>query len=222
MAFALSFLFVAMAVVSAFLQASQHPAKNTISPGLTAFCALLVFFGFWAGNVSSQLGIPLAIALLLLAMSDFTFERSIANESYFPLAILFGVVSGFIVGITFVWNALDQGTAPAIAFACFLMSTIAAVLVYRLLEVPPALRIAIVIYLLQAVVLLAGGLLSLLVGNYAFAIWGIFIFLSDSLVGIRAFPNKERPMRWLTPYRILLLIITIYYAAQYALVIWAV
>jgi hypothetical protein len=77
-------------------------------------------------------------------------------------------------------------------------------------------------YLLQAVILLTGGLSSLYVGNYSFAIWGVFIFLSDSLVGIRAFPNPEKPIRWLSTRRILFIIFVLYYSAQYALVSWAI
>ena len=78
------------------------------------------------------------------------------------------------------------------------------------------------IYLVQAVILLAGGLSSLYTGNYAFGVWGIFIFLSDSLVGLRAFPNPQRPIPWLNGYRILFAIILIYYTAQFALVAWAI
>jgi hypothetical protein len=36
-----------------------------------------------------------------LALSDFTFERSETKPDLFPLAMIFGVLSGFIIGITF-------------------------------------------------------------------------------------------------------------------------
>ena len=98
---------------------------------------------------------------------------------------------------------------------------IAAGLVYRYLKVEGTLKIPIFIYLLQAVLLLAGGLACLYIGQYYFAVWGIFLFVSDSLVGIRAFPNPHRPIRWLDVYRLLFAIIVIYYAAQYAIVSWA-
>jgi len=68
---------------------------------------------------------------------------------------------------------------------------------------------------------MAGGLSSLYVGNIYFAIWGVFIFLSDSLVGLRAFPSQKRPLPMLNNCRILFLIIVLYYAAQYALVAWS-
>ena len=90
-----------------------------------------------------------------------------------------------------------------------------------MLNVDPPYKIPIFVYLIQAVILLTGGLASLYIGNYAFAVWGIFIFLSDALVGIRAFQDKEKPVRWLSEYRILFAIIVLYYSAQYALVAWA-
>ena len=77
------------------------------------------------------------------------------------------------------------------------------------------------IYLLQVIILLAGGLASFSVGNLYFGIWGVFIFLSDSLVGLRAFPNQDRPLSWFTPTRILITILILYYTSQIALMVWA-
>ena len=90
------------------------------------------------------------------------------------------------------------------------------------LRVEPSLRLAVYIYLVQAVILLAGGLACLFAGEYPFAVWGILLFVSDSLVGIRAFPNPERRIGWLSTYRILLAILVIYYTAQFAIVWWAI
>lgn len=221
MAFFLSFLFVGLILISAFLQASDNTLKRIICPGLTACCSLLVLYGALSGSASLLLGVVLSVALLFLALSDFTFERSVTRPDLFPLAMIFGVLSGFIIGITFNVEVSMKGIPPLTHIAFFVIAVIAAVQVYRVLEVEDALKIPVLIYLVQAVVLLAGGLASLYVGNIHFAIWGIFLFVSDSLVGIRAFPDPDRPIRWLNQYRILFAIIVIYYAAQYALVSWA-
>ena len=131
------------------------------------------------------------------------------------------MISGFTIGILFNVVAVSQGI-PWLVLAIFIGVGIAsAVGVYRYLEVDPTLKMAIYIYLIQAIILLTGGLASLYVGNIFFAIWGISIFITDSLVGIRAFRSEKRPLSLLTDRRILFLIIVIYYAAQYALVCWA-
>ena len=163
----------------------------------------------------------MSVALLLLSLSDFTFERSETRPDLFPLAMIFGVLSGFIIGITFNVAANLKGIPSVVHLVFFVIGVLAVVLVYRYLKVEGALKIPVFIYLVQAVNLLLGGLASLYTGNIYFAIWGIFLFVSDSLVGVRAFPNPEKPVRWLNQYRILFAIIVIYYAAQYALVSWA-
>ena len=219
--FILSFLFVILILVSAFLQASDNALKKIICPGLTACCGLLVLYGAVSGTAPLLLGVVLSVALLFLALSDFTFERSETNPDLFPLAMIFGVISGFIIGITFNVAAILKGISPLVHLVILVIAVIAAVLVCGYLKVEGALKIPVIIYLVQAVILLAGGLASLYTGNIYFAIWGIFLFVSDSLVGVRAFPNPEKPIRWLNQSRILFAIIVIYYAAQYALVSWA-
>ena len=218
MTYALTFLFIIWMLISAFMQAEDNPKKNFVSPGLTAVCGVIVLIGALTGSAPTRIGIILAIALLLLAASDFTFERSPEKESLFPLAVVLGVVSGFTIGIMINLTA----RIPLVLHVIFAFIAIAAtVFVYRYLDVEKDMRIPITIYLVQAVILFTGGLASLYAGNIAFGIWGITIFLTDSLVGIRAFPSAKRPIRWLTTRRILLLIIIPYYAAQYALVTWA-
>jgi hypothetical protein len=221
LSFILSFLFVGLILISAFLQASDNALKRIICPGLTACCGLLVLYGALSGTAPLLLVVVLSVALLFLALSDFTFERSVTRPDLFPLAMIFGLLSGFIIGITFTVEAYLKGIPPLIHIAFFVIVVIAALLVYRVLKVERALKIPVLIYLVQAVILLTGGLASLYTGNIHFAIWGIFLFVSDSLVGIRAFPEPDRPIRWLNQYRILFAIIVIYYAAQYALVSWA-
>ena len=44
MTFLLSLLFIIYSLISAFLQARDNLLKNKFSPGLTAFCGLLVLF----------------------------------------------------------------------------------------------------------------------------------------------------------------------------------
>jgi len=221
MSFILTFLFVILLIISAFMQAEDNPKKNVVSPALTAFCSLLILIGTLSNNVPLSQGITLFIALILLAASDFMFERSVTNENLFPIAMVLGVISGFTIGILFNVVAFSQGIPWWIQGLFVGIGIVAAIIVYRYLEVDPALKMAVYIYLVQAVILMAGGLSSLYIGNIFFAIWGIFIFLSDSLVGLRAFPSQKRPFPWLDTKRILFLIIVLYYAAQYALVSWA-
>ena len=218
MTYALTFFFIIWMLISAFMQAENNPKKNFISPGLTAACGILVLIGALTGTAPGRIGIILAAALLLLAASDFTFERSAQKENLFPLAVVLGVISGFTIGIMINLAAgiplLVHGVFAAIAI-------VATVFVYQYLDVEKDMRIPIYIYLVQAVILLTGGLASLYAGNTAFGIWGITLFITDSLVGIRAFPSSKRPIQWLTTRRILFLIIIPYYAAQFALVTWA-
>ena len=219
--FILLFIFVIFIIVSAFLQASDNPAKNYISPLLTLSCGILVLVGALMGNVHFGTGIVLAVALFLLFGSDFMFERSVTNENLFPIAMVLGVLSGFAMGIMINLDAAWSGIPLGMQITFFGIGVIAAIMVYRYLDVDPGLKVPVYIYLVQAVVLLAGGLSAFYVGNVFFGIWGVFIFLSDSLVGLRAFPSEKRPIPWQTKERILFAIIVLYYSAQFALVSWA-
>ena len=221
MAFILSTLFVAWALFSALLQAADKPLKHWISPGLTALAGILVLTGTLMEGVPLNQGLPLAVALLVVAGSDFCFERSAARPGLFPLAMGLGVISGLIIGVTLNVVAYRAGVPLWVHLASLLIGVTAARSVYLYLLVDPAFQVPVMIYLVQAVILLAGGLVSLYNEAYPFALWGIALFFSDSLVGIRAFPNPERSIPWLTPSRILFAIITLYYTAQYALIYWA-
>lgn len=222
MSMSLSLLFVAYSVISTFVQASDSALRKMVSPGLTALCGLIVLYGTLTGNVSSAQGLTLFVALLLLAISDGLFERSADKPGLFPLAMIFGVISGFIIGISFNVVAYLAAVPVLVHVGCFIVGGIMAVSVYRYLKVEAALKVAVYIYLVQAVILLAGGLACIFAKEYPFAVWGIFLFVSDSLVGIRAFPNPDRSIGWLNPRRMLQTILAIYYTAQYALVLWAV
>jgi hypothetical protein len=222
MSFVLSLLFVGFAVLSAFLQASDHALKKLVSPGLTAFCGLVALYGGVSGHEPLGQGVTLFIALLLLAASDFAFERSVVRPEIFPIAMVLGVASGFVIGILFNVVASLAGVPVLVHVGCVVVGGVMAALVYRYLQVEPSLRLAVYVYLVQAVILLAGGLACLFAGEYPFAVWGILLFASDSLVGIRAFPNPERRIWWLSTYQILLAILLIYYTAQFAIVWWAI
>ena len=213
-------LFVAWITASAFVQAADHPLKKVISPGLTAACGVLVLTGTLMGNVPLRLGLTLAGAILLLAASDFTFERSEANPSLFTLAMVLGVLSGFIIGTAINLTALSSTPSIIHGFA-FGIAFAAALFVYRYLAVPKELRIPVLVYLAQAVILLGGGLASFYSGNIHFGLWGVLLFVSDSLVGLRAFPNPQKPVRQLDASRILFGIIVIYYPALAVMVSWA-
>jgi hypothetical protein len=217
----LTFLFVIWMIISTFLQAEDNPKKKYISPGLTAICGILILVSTLIGNVPTKQGIVLSIALILLASSDWMFEHSVKNDDLFPIAMVFGVLSGFSIGILFNLTAYSKGIPLWWLGVFILAGIILTANVYRYLQVEAALKIPVYIYLVQAVILFSGGLASIYTRNYSFAIWGIFIYFSDTLVGIRAFPNPERPICWLHSNRLLFLIITLYYSAQYALVSWA-
>ncbi len=221
MRISLTLVFIIVMVISFILQMRNLRLKNYVSPGLTVLCAFSLLFGVRMQNVSWWTGMVLVLALLLLAASDFVFERSTANAKLFPLALGFGMISGFIFGLTFNYLALDQGISGVVLGGYYLIAILAGILVYRYLQVDPALKVPIMIYLAQVIILLAGGLASFSVGNPYFGIWGVFIFISDFLVGLRAFPNPDRPIPWLTPGRILVTILVLYYSAQLSLVAWA-
>lgn len=217
----LIFTFVVLMIISAFMQAEDNAYKKYVSPALTGFCGIIILVGALSGNVPMQSGLVLFIALLLLAMSDYMFESSEANPNRFAIAMIFGVISGFTISILFNFLAYVENIPLWIQGLFVGVGIVASMIVYRYLDVERPLIIPVLIYLVQAVILLAGGLSSWYVGNYAFAVWGIFIFISDSLVGIRAFPNPKKPIGWLDTQRILFAIIVLYYSAQYALVTWA-
>ena len=221
MAFLFSLLIVALAITSTFVQARDHILKRYISPALPACCGLLVCYGALTANVPRTEGLVVALALLLLATSDAVFEQSEDKPGLFPVAMLFGVVSGFLFGFLFNVVAVQAGVPLLVHVGCGLLGLLAAFMVYRYLDVEPALRVAVYVYLAQAVLLFAGGLASIFAGCYPFAVWGILLFFSDALVGLRAFPDAERPLAWLPPSRILPAILVIYYTALYGLVVWA-
>lgn len=187
MTFILSTLFVAWALVSALLQAGDKPLKNWVSPGLTALAGVLILTGTLMDNVPLGQGLPLAIALLIVAGSDFCFERSTGRPGLFPLAMVLGVISGLIIGVTLNLVAYTAGVPMWVHLASFLIGVTAARSVYLYLQVDPAFKIPVIVYLVQAVILLAGGLVSFYNEAYPFALWGIALFISDSLVGLPRF-----------------------------------
>jgi len=85
-------------VASTYMQTSGHPLKKIISPGLTAACGLLVLAGGFIDGVPLGLGLILAVAILLLAVSEFTFERTQDSPRLFVLALGLGKVNGFMIG----------------------------------------------------------------------------------------------------------------------------
>jgi hypothetical protein len=84
-AFILSFLFVILIDISAFMQASDNQLKKIVNPGLTACCGLLVLVGAISRAADRLQGVLLGAALLLLALNDFIFERSASKPDLFPL-----------------------------------------------------------------------------------------------------------------------------------------
>lgn len=221
MSFAFKFLFVAFAVISTFIQTEENPKRKFFSPAITCISALAILSGGLFGSAPPRISLVLAIALLMLALSDMLFELSLEKPNLFALAMVFGVLSGFTIAILFNVTAHAAGV-PLWQQGIFALVGIALLaVVYSYLEVEPGLKIPVYVYLVQAVLLFTGGVSSLVSGNVFFGIWGIFIFISDSLVGIRAFPSAKRPIPWLDKRRILLLILLLYYPAQYALITWA-
>jgi len=154
-------LIVIYILISAFLQASDNPLEDKVSPGLTAFCGLMVLYGATVENVPLTQGVILCIALLLLAASDFVFEKSVTNSELFPIAIGFGVISGFIVCITLNVTAFSARLSWPVFAGLALIGVVASVLVYRMLKVDPPYKFPVYVYLFWAVILLTGGLTSL-------------------------------------------------------------
>ena len=65
--FILSFLFVILIIVSAFLQASDNALKKIICPGLTACCGLLVLYGAVSGTAPLLQGVGHLLEAFTLA-----------------------------------------------------------------------------------------------------------------------------------------------------------
>ncbi|HKJ26445.1 MAG TPA: hypothetical protein VJ965_02310 [Anaerolineales bacterium] len=221
MSFAFKFIFIVFAVISTFIQTEENPKRKFYSPAITAISAAAILVGGLTGSAPPRISLILFAALLMLAMSDMLFELSLEKPNLFALAMVFGVLSGFTIAILFNVTAHAAG-APLWVLGIFAVVGIGLLsVVYSFLDVDPGLKIPVYIYLIQAVFLFTGGMSSLYVGNIFFAIWGVFIFISDSLVGIRAFPNAKKPIPWLDKRRLLLYILVLYYPAQFALISWA-
>ena len=78
------------------------------------------------------------------------------------MAIGFGVISGFVIGILFNVAAFSAGLFWVGHAGFLLVGVIASVFVYRMLKVDPPYKIPVYVYLFQGVILLTGGLAFLM------------------------------------------------------------
>jgi hypothetical protein len=95
----------------------------------------------------------------------------------------------------------------AIAIA---LALIMGIIAYSSLLVPAGQSALVVVYTLQAVILLFGGLLCLMAGRYTFACIGIMLFFSDWLVGLRAFGNPAMVPEFIKVHILILILVTYY------------
>jgi hypothetical protein len=213
-------LFVALIIFAVFLQAANKPRKGLVSPLLPIFLGIITLLSSLLAGNPKYLGISFGIGFLLLGFSDYFFD--LGKDNLFPVAIGLGLISGLLIGVVLHIYAFNLGVNLFYYFIGSAIAIGAGFLVLFFADPPKEFKIPVYLYIVQIVILLAGGIAAGFVGNYYFLLWGILLFISDSLVGIRSFPNEKRKVPGLTVNRILMLILLVYYTAMFVMIKWAV
>lgn len=168
----------------------------------------------------------LAIAILLLSISDFMFENA---EGISTLALILGLGHTVIIAGLFTVYAFNLGTGIVNYVLILTVAIITGLGAKQFINEPQELRMPIFVYLVSIILQFAGGLAVLLLGlqdvirepNIAlhFGLWGILLFFSDVIVANRAFPNEghQLPILGMDEKRQTTAILIIYYTAMITL-----
>ncbi|HLC02278.1 MAG TPA: lysoplasmalogenase family protein [Anaerolineales bacterium] len=213
---ALLFLFIAYALASVYIQTADLPIKQITTPVMGGFVAVCAVIGFFARRLKGREALILASAWALAACGDVFFEKSRLSTTAaeagqnFMIAVGFFLIAYLIFGISFCVIGLRARLRPWIYIVTLLISGTMGVIAFRSLLVPAGQTALVVFYSVQAVILLFGGLLSVLTKRYWFACIGILLFFSDWLVGLRAFGNPAVMPPLVTDHILILILITYY------------
>ncbi len=212
----LFFAFVAYALASVYIQTADLPIKQFTTPIMTGLVAIYAVIGFATRRLSTRDVLILGCAWGLAACGDIFFERSmlattseVAGQS-FMLGVALFLLAYLIFGISFSVFGIRARLRPWVYLTALSVSALMGVVAYKSLLVPPGQNALVVVYAVQAVILLFGGLLSLFTKRFSFACIGILLFFSDWLVGLRAFGNPAMIPQFVSE-RVLILILITYY-----------
>ena len=213
---ALFFLFIACVLASVYIQTANIPIKQFTSPiiaGLVAVCAVI---GLVAHRLKVREGLVLAAAWSFAACGDVFFEMSRLSLTtddagqFFVIAVAIFLVAYLIFGVSFSVIGIRASLAKWLYTTAVAVSIIMGAIAYTSLLVPPGQNALVIVYTVQAVILLFGGLLCLMAGRYTFACIGILLFFSDWLVGLRAFGNPAMVPEFVKDHILILILVTYY------------
>ncbi len=210
------YLFIAYALTSVFIQTANLPIKQFTTPIMTGLVAVFAVIGLISRRVGKREGLILTAAWALAAAGDIFFEMSLLSKTpedagrNFITGVALFLAAYLIFGVSFNVFAVRAGVKTSWIAAAAALSVIMGFFAYYSLKVPPGQTALVVFYTVQAVILLCGGLLSIVAGNYSFACIGILLFFSDWLVGLRAFGNPEMVPQFIKQNILILILVTYY------------
>lgn len=212
----LFFMFIACALASVYIQTANLPVKQFTSPIITGLVAACAVIGILARRLKIREGLILAAAWILAACGDVFFEMSRLSLTpedagrFFVVAVAIFLVAYLIFGVSFSVIGIRADLSKWKYAAAVAASAVMGVIAYTSLLIPPGQNALVIIYTVQAVILLFGGLLCLMADRYTFACIGILLFFSDWLVGLRAFGNPAMIPQFVKVHILILILITYY------------
>ena len=217
----LFFVFIAFALTSVYIQTGELEIRQITSPLMAGLVAAGAVIGLVKARIKPREGFIFITAWTLAACGDVFFEMSRLSTTpddagrFFVMAVAVFLVAYLIFGISFSIIGIKAGLRTWMLAAAVVVSIIMGILAYKSLLVPPGQNALIIVYSVQAVILLFGGLLCLMSGRYHFASIGILLFFSDWLVGLRAFGNPDI-LPLFVKEQVLILILLTYYVPMMA------
>lgn len=212
----LFYIFTGYAFVNVYIQTAELPCRQFTTPIMTGSVGILALIGLLSKKLNKHEGIFLAAAWLLAATGDIFFEKSrlATNPDIAGQAFMLGVGIFLLAYLTFGVNFSVLGFSAKLPKWVYIgagvIAAIMGVIAYKSLLVPADQNMLVVLYTIQAVILLFGGLLSLYRKHYTFAAIGILLFFSDWLVGMRSFGNPAIVPAYVSTHVLILILVTYY------------
>lgn len=212
----LFYIFTGYAFVNVYIQTAELPCRQFTTPIMTGSVGLLALIGLLSGRIKKYEGLVLTIAWLLAATGDIFFEKSrlatdpeIAGQA-FMIGVAVFLLAYLTFGVNFSILGFKAGLSKWVYIGAGIIAAIMGVLAYNTLQVPPEQNMLVVFYTIQAVILFFGGLVSLYRKYYTFAVIGILLFFSDTLVGMRSFGNPDVVPVYVSTHILIFILVTYY------------
>ena len=212
----LFYLFTGYAFINVYIQTAELPCRQFTTPIMTGSVGLLALIGLLSKRIKRNEGIILTVAWLLAAVGDIFFEKSrlATDPNVAGQAFMVGVSVFLLAYLTFGVNFSILGFRAKLPKQVYIgagiIAAIMGVLAYNTLQVPAGQNMLVVFYTVQAVILLFGGLVSLYRKHYTFAVIGILLFFSDTLVGMRSFGNPAVVPAYVSTHILIFILVTYY------------